>query len=141
MIMKSTTDWEFMFNLSQVANNKFVEENAALREELAALRAENAKLNSVVCQTCHGAGSVCSAQDDCYNCPECVAPVMLSDSLLEVLESETPAQSLAKVRTDAIRSVTEQGFEYSVEHGPWGNDWAISLDAISDYANKIEDGS
>tara|TARA_R110000824_G_scaffold396707_2_gene598637 strand:+ start:2235 stop:2666 length:432 start_codon:yes stop_codon:yes gene_type:complete len=58
----------------------------ALREELAALRAENAKLNSVVCQTCHGAGSVCSAPDDCYNCPECVA----TDN---------------KVRADAIRDM------------------------------------
>ena len=45
----------------------------ALRAELEAVKYENTKLNSVVCQTCYGAGSVCSAPDDCYDCPECEA--------------------------------------------------------------------
>jgi DNA repair exonuclease SbcCD ATPase subunit len=106
---------------AQKVMDVYEKQKRALREELAALRAENAKLNSVVCQTCHGAGSVCSAPDDCYNCPECVA-------------------TENKVRADAIRSVTEQGFEYSVEHGPWDNDWVISQYVINDYANQVEAG-
>ena len=57
-------------------------DNTALREELAALRAGNELLP--------------------------LAPVMLSDSLLDVLESESSAQSLAKVRADAIRDALYQ---------------------------------
>ena len=84
--------------------------NAALRDELAALRAEN-EIRPL-------------------------APVMLSDSLLDVLESESSAQSLAKVRADAIRSIMDT--EYSCET-PNG-DIAWSSRAIEEHANKIEGG-
>tara|TARA_R110000851_G_scaffold117548_1_gene244308 strand:+ start:659 stop:1072 length:414 start_codon:yes stop_codon:yes gene_type:complete len=90
----------------------------ALREELTALRSEDKLLGELI--------------------PK-LAPFNVAQRLLVMdTVTRTLAQSLAKVRADAVRSVTEQGFEYSVEQGPWGNDWAISLDAINDYANKIE---
>jgi hypothetical protein len=53
-------------------------------------------------------------------------------------ELEVLKQSIPKIKADAIRSVTEQGFEYSVEHGPWDNDCVISQYVINDYADKIE---
>ena len=87
-----------------------LEENTALREELAALRAEN-EIRPL-------------------------APVMLSDSLLDVLESESSAQSLAKVRADAIRSIMDT--EYSCET-PNG-DIAWSSRAIEEHASQIEAG-
>jgi hypothetical protein len=87
---------------------------AELRAELAALKAENAKLNSVVCQTCYGAGSVCSAPDDCYNCPECAA----TDN---------------KIRADAIRGMTE--------NVPLFTSCSLEVNEILEYAKKIENQS
>ena len=92
---------------------------AELRAELAALKAENAKLNSVVCQTCHGAGSVCSAPDDCYNCPACTA-------------------IYNKIRADAIRdAIIDAGSFYcnDIDHT------LTRVDDLVEYAKKIEYGS
>tara|TARA_R110000851_G_scaffold199926_1_gene351008 strand:- start:93 stop:482 length:390 start_codon:yes stop_codon:yes gene_type:complete len=99
--------------------NDAIEELEALREELAALSAENAKLNSVVCQTCHGAGSVCSAPDDCYNCPACTA-------------------TYNKIRADAIQeAIIDAGSFYcnDIDHT------LTRVDDLVEYAKKIEYGS
>ena len=49
-------------------------------------------------------------------------------------------KDINKIKADAIRSVTEQGFEYSVELGEWNTDWTISVDDITEYANQVEKG-
>ena len=89
---------------------------AALREELAALRSSLGSLGI-------------------HNLKQ---GIMLSQMGVE--PEDLAKVSINKVRADAVRSVTEQGFEYSVEHGPWDNDWVISQYVINDYANKIEAG-
>jgi hypothetical protein len=88
----------------------------SLREELEALKADNAKLNSVVCQTCHGAGSVCSAPDDCYNCPACTA-------------------TYNKIRVDAIRDAKEATRTANTDIG---QAWLCRVVDLEEYANKIE---
>ena len=114
-------------NSAQKVMDVYEKQKRALREELAALKADNAKLNSVVCQTCHGAGSVCSAPDDCYNCPACAA-------------------TYNKIKADAIRDMLK------CIDGAIENDF-ISMREVEEmtlddfftlakkHANKIEDGS
>ena len=101
-------------NSAQKVMDVYEKQKRALREELAALKAENAKLNSVVCQTCHGAGSVCSAPDDCYNCPACTA-------------------TYNKIKADAIRGMTE--------NVPLFTSCSLEVNEILEYADKIEDES
>ena len=87
----------------------FIDENERLK-------AENIKLHSVVCQTCHGAGSVCSAPDDCYDCPECKA-------------------SHNKVKADAIRSIKDASWDSRID----GEEY-FSASTIDKHADKIEAG-
>ena len=63
--------------------------------------------------------------------------VSLSDYAALVKELEAVKSGIPKIKADAIRSVTEQGFEYAVALGPYDTDWAISQDDIIQYANSL----
>jgi hypothetical protein len=88
---------------------------AALREELEALKAENGLLGELI--------------------PN-LAPFNVAQRLLVMdAATRTPAQSLAKIRADAIRDFADYMQDYEVD--PHGfNERAVNL--ASEYANEIE---
>lgn len=42
-----------------------------------------------------------------------------------------------KIKADAIRSITEQGLEFSIQRGPFDTEQVIYLDDITKYANSL----
>ena len=109
--------------------------NAALREELAALRAHNAVIRDKANCALSDLSGLLSYQkinlDDGSYRFDGQAAFELGYAI-----QETPSQSLAKVRADAIRSIMDT--EYSCET-PNG-DIAWSSRAIEEHASQIEAG-
>tara|TARA_R110000824_G_scaffold73183_2_gene186415 strand:- start:180 stop:542 length:363 start_codon:yes stop_codon:yes gene_type:complete len=115
-------------NMDERTNEeKLLASNTALREELAALKAYNSALVSAK------TAFIDSEQW------EGEAGYLRPDNAEEMLNAafnKTPAQSLAKVRADAIRSVLDTPHDCETPNG----DIAWSSRAIEEHANKIEGG-
>ncbi len=89
-----------------------------LKQENTELKAQIKMRDSYSCSTCKGFGSVMIAIDDGMDCPECV-------------------QRDNDIKADAINSLTEQGYGYSVEIGGCTDEWVISVDQILEHAEKL----
>ena len=50
---------------------------------------------------------------------------------------KAPVKHLADIKADAVESLTEQDYGYSVEIGGHTDEWVISVDQIKEYADKL----
>lgn len=95
----------------------------AMQKQNNELRAKVAKYESVLCQTCHGAGTVLVGVDDGRDCPEC-------------------AQSLADIRADGIRGILEKADYFhhlELDDGDVSGHF-ISAEDIDNYADEVGRG-
>ena len=92
---------------------------AHLQKQNDELRAKVAKYESVLCQTCQGAGTVLAGIDDGRDCPTC-------------------AKSLSDVKADAVIGAIEKCNANAEEED--NGERLIYVSDLVDYANQLKEG-